>query len=196
MRKSKWSDGSDLTANDFVYSWLRAMDPATASEYSWIWHYTNVVGAEDFANGEGAKEDVGIRAVDDYTFQVDLYNPTDYFVSLMAFYHFKPVNQEAVEAEGGEEGTWASNPELVISNGPFVLTEYTIGEGLKLEKNKNYWNKDEVGVDVINGYFIDEETTAYQAYNAGELDFIPSVPTEENSKAKLLKTQTSMYSHY
>lgn len=179
LRKSKWSDGSDLTANDFVYAWLRAMDPATASEYSWLWHYTNVVGAEDFVNGEGAKEDVGISAPDDYTFVVELMAPTDYFVSLMAFYHFMPVKQSAVEAAGGEEGTWASNPELFVSNGAFVLTEYTIGEGLRLEKNENYWNANQVAIPAINGKFIDEATTAYQAYQAGDLDFIPSVPTEE-----------------
>lgn len=182
LRKSKWSDGSKLTANDFVYSWLRAMDPATASEYSWLWEYTNVVGAWDFVTGEGTKEAVGIRAVDDYTFEVKLTDPTDYFVSLMAFYHFMPVKQSAVEAVGGEEGTWASNPELVVSNGPFVLTEYTIGEGLRLVANENYWNKKEVGLSAINGKFIDDANTAYQAYQAGELDFIPSVPTAEIPK--------------
>jgi len=178
LRKNlKWSDGSDLTASDFVYSWKRAMDPATASEYSWIWEYTNVVGAEDFVLGEGSADAVGISAPDDRTFVVKLSAPTDYFVSLMAFYHFMPVKQSAVEA--GAEGTWASDPEKVVSNGPFVLTEYTIGEGLVLTKNDEYWNKKEVGIDTINGYFIDEATTAYQAYQNGEMDFLPSVPTAE-----------------
>ncbi len=179
LRDSKWSDGSDLTADDFVYSWLRGMDPATASEYSWIWEYTNVVGANDFVYGEGTAEEVGISAPDANTFVVELISPTDYFVSLMAFYHFMPVKQSSVEAVGGEEGTWASNPELFVSNGAFVLTEYTIGEGLRLEKNENYWNADSVLIPAINGKFIDEATTAYQAYQAGDLDFIPSVPTEE-----------------
>jgi len=179
LRESNWSDGSPLTANDFVYSWLRAMDPATASEYSWLWDYTNVVGAADYAAGEGTAEDVGVSAPDDYTFEVTLSAPTDYFVSLMAFYHFKPVKQSAVEAAGGEEGTWASSPDLVVSNGPFKLVEYTIGEGLKLVKNDEYWNADTVMIDEIYGKFIDDENTAYQAYESGELDFIPSVPTAE-----------------
>ena len=177
LRESKWSDGSDLTADDFVYSWLRAMDPATASEYSWIWEYTHVVGAQEYVNGEGTAEEVGIKAVDDLTFEVTLASPTDYFVSLMAFYHFKPVKQSAVEA--GPEGTWASDPAIFVSNGAFVLTEYTIGEGLRLEKNPYYWNAENVALDAINAKFIDIATTAYQAYQAGELDFIPSVPTEE-----------------
>ena len=182
LRDSKWSDGSPLTANDFVYSWLHGMNPETASEYSWIWEYTNVVGAFNFVNGEGTAEEVGIRAVDDKTLEVKLTAPTAYFVSLMAFYHFLPVKQSAVEAVGGEEGTWASNPDLVVSNGPFKLVEYKIGEGLKLVKNENYWNADAVLIDEINGKFIDDEITAYQAYQAGELDYIPGVPTAEIPK--------------
>ncbi len=179
LRESNWSDGSPLTANDFVYSWLRAMDPATASEYSWLWEYTNVVGAWDFVTGEGTKEAVGISAPDDYTFVVQLTDPTDYFVSLMAFYHFMPVKQSAVEAVGGEDGVWASTPELFVGNGAFVLTEYTIGEGLRMEKNPEYWNADAVKLTAINGAFIDTATTAYLAYQAGDLDFIPDVPVDE-----------------
>ena len=213
LRESNWSDGTPLTADDFVYSWLHGMDPASASEYSWIWEYTNVVGAMDAVYGiyQGCEVDsaamsaaieeddcaridedddteavftpvynypldsVGIKAVDDLTFEVKLINPTSYFVSLMAFYHFMPVKQDAVEA--GADGIWAKDPELYVSNGPFTLVEYNIGEGLRLEKNDEYWNKEEVGIDVIEGKFIDNETTAYAAYYAGELDFIPSVPT-------------------
>ncbi len=177
LRESNWSDGTPLTADDFVYSWLHGMNPDSASEYSWIWEYTNVVGAMDYAFAEegATAADVGIRAVDDLTFEVTLVNPTSYFVSLTAFYHFLPVKQEAVEA--GADGIWAKDPDLYVSNGPFVLTEYNLGEGLRLEKNEEYWNKAEVGIDVIEGKFIDNETTAYAAYYAGELDFIPSVPT-------------------
>ncbi len=179
LRHSNWSDGTPLTANDFVYSWLHGMDPQTASEYSWIWEYTNVVGAMDFAYGEdGATADgVGIEATDDYTLVVHLVNPTAYFVSLTAFFHFLPVKQAAVEA--GPDGIWAKDPSIYVSNGPFKLAEYTIGEGLKLVKNEEYWNADAVKIDVINGKFIDDASTAYAAYNAGDLDFIPSVPTAE-----------------
>ncbi len=174
LRESNWSDGSPLTANDFVYSWLRAMDPATASEYSWIWEYTHVVGAQKFAEGEGTKEEVGVKALDDKTLEVKLESPTDYFVSLMAFYHFLPVKQASVEA--GADGTWASNPDLAVCNGPFRLTKYTIGEGLVLERNPEYWDAGVVGIDIINGFFIDDQATAFQAYQNGELDFLPEVP--------------------
>lgn len=176
LRESKWSDGSPLTAHDFVYAWKRGMDPATASEYAWIWKYTNIVGAYEAVNG-GSLDDVGIAASDDYTLEVTLKNPTDYIVSLLSFYHFMPVKQSAVEA--GADGAWAKDPTEVISNGPFVLTSYRIGDGLTLVKNEHYWNADVVKLDGIEGKFIDEDATAYQAYENGELHFIPSVPTAE-----------------
>jgi len=190
-KDAKWSDGSDLTAQDFVYSWKRAMDPATASEYSWIWEYTNVVGAQDAAEGNGSLEDVGIRAVDDYTFEVKLTNPTDYFVSLMSFYHFMPVKREAVEA--GPEGAWAKDPEIYVSNGPFVLTSYTIGDGLTLEKNENYWNADEVKLDVINVKFIDDASTSYTAYQAGEFDFLSATGIPAAEIPKLIAENPEYY---
>lgn len=203
---AKWSDGTELDADDFVRSWLRGMDPRNASEYSWIWHYTNVVGADEFSsavqdiNDNGTpdntdddiknetdaafdarldtlKDAVGIRSLEDGTkLEVKLVAPTNWFVSLMSFYHFVPV-PEGATTDG--EGAWAKNPDLAVSNGPFVLTEYNVGEGLKLAKNENYWNAENVGIDVIEAEFIDLATTAYAKYYAGELDIIPSVPTAE-----------------
>lgn len=180
LRPSKWSDGSDLTAHDFEYAWKRAIDPATASEYSWLWEYTNVAGAQDAAEGNGALEDVGIEALDDLTLQVTLSSPTEYFVSLMSFTHFMPVKQSAVEA--GPEGSWAKDGDLYVSNGPFYLTSYAVGEGLTLEKNPYYWNADEVQIDVINVKFIDTQSTAYTAYQSGDFDFLNDVPPSEVPK--------------
>lgn len=177
LRESNWSDGTPLTAHDFVYSWKRGMDPATASEYSWIWEYTNIVGAYEAVNGEGTLDDVGVVALDDYTLEVKLNNPTDYIVSLLSFYHFLPTKQSAVESAA--DGAWAKDPALAVSNGPFVLTSYAIGTGLTLEKNPEYWNAEMVMLDKIDAVFIDEESTAYQAFESGELQYIPSVPTAE-----------------
>ncbi len=178
LRKSNWSDGTPLTANDFVYSWKRGMDPATASEYSWIWEYTNIVGAFDAVNGASLDE-VGVKALDDYTLEAKLDTPTDYIVSLLSFYHFLPTKQSAVES--GAEGSWAKDGAKAVSNGPFILTNYTIGNGLTLVKNPEYWNAAEVKIDRIEGKFIDEQATAYTAYQSGDLDFLPSVPPAEIS---------------
>ena len=176
LRKSKWSDGSPLTANDFVYSWKRGMDPATASEYAWIWEYTNIVGAFEAVEG-GSLDAVGVRAVDDQTLEVKLITPTDYIVSLLSFYHFMPTKKSAVEA--GPEGAWAKDPALAVNNGPYSLKSYTIGQGLELVKNPNYWNAKEVKLPGIKAVFIDAQSTAYQALLSGELDFIPEVPPAE-----------------
>lgn len=180
---AKWSDGSKLTADDFVRSWLRGMDPRNASEYSWIWDYTNVVGAPDFVWSEATDDAtlqsladaVGIESTDGGSnLVVHLTAPTNWFVSLMSFFHFMPVPETAT-IDG--DGAWAKDPATAISNGPFKLAAYTTGDSLQLVKNDNYWNADEVGIDVINGYFIDQATTAYAKYEADELDFLPSVPT-------------------
>jgi oligopeptide transport system substrate-binding protein len=186
LRASNWSDGTPLTASDFVYSWLRGMDPATASEYAWIWEYTNVVGAADFAYCDSEVDDcdalkaaVGVRALDALTLEVDLINPTSYFASLMAFYHFMPVKQSAVEAVGGEEGLWAKNPALVVSNGPFKLTAYALNSELTLVKNDEYRNAANVKLDTIVGKFNDDAVSAYASYQTGDFDFIPSVPTAQ-----------------
>jgi len=214
---AKWSDGTDLDADDFVRSWLRGMDPRNVSEYSWIWDYTNVEGASEFAGAsrmydeeaydamvaaqeadenapdpekvyteteaeyntrlDGLADAVAVESQDNGAkLVVTLTAPTDWFVSLMAFYHFMPV-PEGATIDG--EGAWAKDPDMSVSNGPFTLSDYTVGEGLELVKNENYWNAEEVGIDVINGFFIDQATTAYAKYEAGELDFIPSVPTAE-----------------
>lgn len=182
---AKWSDGTALNADDFVRSWLRAMDPRSASEYSWIWYYTNVEGADAYASSEAEfdhelqvlEDAVGIKSLDDGdTLEVTLSSPTDWFISLMSFYHFLPVPPNA-DTEG--EGSWAKDPELAISNGPFTLSAYTVSDGLQLVKNDNYWNAENVGIDTIDVVFIDNSTTAYARYYAGELDFIPSVPTTE-----------------
>lgn len=180
---AKWSDGTPVTADDFVRSWLRGMDPRNASEYSWIWHYTNVVGADEFSGSaseddavlDGLADAVGIASLEDgAVLEVELIAPTNWFVSLMAFYHFMPV-PEGATIDG--EGAWAKDPEMAVSNGPFTLSEYTTGEGLVLVKNEEYWNAENVGIDVINGFFIDLATTAYAKYEADELDFLPTVPT-------------------
>lgn len=193
LRKSKWSDGTKLTANDFIYAWLRAMKPETESDYNWLWEYTHIVGAWPLVLGRGSEQDVGISAVDDYTLQVQLTEPTYYFVSLMAYYYFMPVKQAAVEAEGGEDGTWGSNPALCVSNGAFMLAEYISGVGFRLEANPAYWNAEAVQLTAINGKFINSDDIAYAAYMAGDLDFIPNVPASEITR--LAEEDSNLYEY-
>ncbi len=200
---AKWSDGTALTADDFVYSWLRAMDPRTASEYSWIWEYTYIEGANEFFK-YGQEEDenfdifdvanletletlkaaVGIASKEDgKILEINLTQPNNWLISLLSFYHFMPVPESIVSDTDkvGEEGFWAKNAAdgYAISNGPYKLTEYTVGGGLKLEKNEHYWNAENVGIDVINGSFTDETSTAYSQYKADGLDVMVTIPPTE-----------------
>lgn len=158
----KWSDGKAVTAKDFEYSWKRVIDPATASEYAWIFEEANV---ESF------------KATDDMTFEVKLKAPTAYFLGLTAFYSFFPVREEAVTK--GADGAWAFDPAASIVNGPYKLESYTQGDKMVLVKNDNYWRADEVKIGKIEGLLIDDMTTSLTAYEGGKIDIIDNVPTTE-----------------
>lgn len=177
-----WSDGEPVTANDFVYAWKRACDPKLEpepSEYAYQLFY--VKGAQDAFEEKGSLDDIAVTAIDEKTLQVELIAPTPYFLNLTTFYTYMPVRQDAVEQD---PTGWAINPEIAVSNGPFVLTGYTTGDRLVLSKNENYWQADKVSVDRIEGTFIAEETTFFSAYEAGELDMIDDVPIQEIPRLK------------
>ncbi len=170
----KWSDGKPVTAKDFEYSWKRVCDPATASEYSFIMT-PYLKGAEDFLNGKGSIDDIGVKAIDDKTLEVTLNFPCSYFLNLLTFYTYMPVREDAV-ANG--EG-WEKNPATCISNGPFVLEEYQIGSHLKMKKNENYYDAKNVRLAGIRGEMVVEETTSLNAYKAGDIQVIDKIPPDE-----------------
>ena len=167
----KWSDGQPLTAKDFEYAWKRACDPATASEYSFI-VTSYLVGAEEFFNGTGSRDDVGVKALDDTTLEVKLKFPVPYFLSLTSFYTYNPVRQDIVEAKG--EG-WEKDPKTCISNGPFKLTEYQTGSHITMVKNENYWAADTVKLAGVKGLMIVEGTTALSGYENGEIAVLDGI---------------------
>ena len=167
----KWSDGKPLTAGDFEYAWKRACDPATASEYSFI--VTNyLVNGDAYFKGEASRDDVGVKALDDTTLEVNLNFPVPYFLSLTSFYTYMPVRQDVVEAKS--EG-WEKDPATCISNGAFKLTEYKIGDHITMVKNDNYWDADSVKLAGIKGLMIVEGTTALSGYQNGEIQVLDSI---------------------
>ncbi|WMJ75789.1 MULTISPECIES: peptide ABC transporter substrate-binding protein [unclassified Sedimentibacter] len=171
----KWSDGQPLTAKDFEYAWKRACDPATASEYSFL-VTSYLVGGEEFFNGEGTIDEVGVKALDDTTLEVNLKFPVSYFLSLTSFYTYMPVRQDIVEANG--EG-WEKNPETCISNGAFKLSEYKTGDHLTMVKNDQYWDADSIKLAGIKGLMIVEGTTALNGYENGEIQVLDSITIEQ-----------------
>ncbi|MDD6614617.1 MAG: peptide ABC transporter substrate-binding protein [Lachnospiraceae bacterium] len=169
----KWSDGSDLTANDFVYSWKRVCDPEVAAPYA-----ETVLGmVEGFdAAIEGDLDALAVTAVDDKTLEVKLATPCPYFDSLAAFATLSPVQQATVEANGD---AWAIDAATYISNGPFYVSEWVPGSHITMSKNPNYWNADAVKLGSIKWNLIEDSNAAYSAYQNGEVMMIKDVPTEE-----------------
>ncbi|MDE7015920.1 MAG: peptide ABC transporter substrate-binding protein, partial [Kineothrix sp.] len=169
----KWSDGSDLTANDFVYSWKRVCDPNVAAPYAET-VLSMVAGYEDAISGN--LDALQVVAEDDRTLVVTLNAPCSYFGSLAAFATLSPVQQATIEANGD---AWAISPETYVSNGPFYVTEWKEDSHILFSKNPNYWNADAIKLDGIQFTLIEDSNAAYSAYQTGEVLFIKDVPTEE-----------------
>ncbi|MDO4927380.1 MAG: peptide ABC transporter substrate-binding protein, partial [Turicibacter sp.] len=170
----KWSDGEPVVADNFKYSWLRALDKATAAEYAYQLFY--IKNAEKFYNGEVSAEEVGIKVVDEYTLEVTLEAPTEYFLQLCAFTTYVPLREDIISAD--PEG-WATKPETYVSNGAFKLVQWDMKDQLVFEKNENYWDKDSVKLDTLTFKLVTDDTTAYSELKAGNFDMVNSVPTNE-----------------
>ena len=169
----KWSDGTDLTAKDFVYSWQRVCDPNVAAPYAET-VLGMVKGYDEAVAGDITKLDV--QAPDEKTVVVNLANPCSYFGELAAFATLNPVQQATVEANGD---AWATSADTYISNGPFIMTEWVPGSHITFSKNPNYWNAEAIKLDKLEFELIEDSNAAYSAYTSGEVDMIKDVPTEE-----------------
>ena len=169
----KWSDGTDLTAKDFVYSWQRVCDPNVAAPYAET-VLGMVKGYDEAVAGDITKLDV--QAPDEKTVVVNLANPCSYFGELAAFATLNPVQQATVEANGD---AWATSADTYISNGPFMMTEWVPGSHITFSKNPNYWNAEAIKLDKLEFELIEDSNAAYSAYTSGEVDMIKDVPTEE-----------------
>ena len=171
MIESKWSNGDPLTANDFVYSWNRGADPATAADYSYLFD----IIARD-ADGK-----MMVEATDDLTLTVTLTNPCPYFLDLTAFPTFMPVHQASVEAadpDGTNPGAWAQEAGFVC-NGAYTLESWTHDESMVYVKNENFYDAANVTMDSLEFMLSADDTAIYAAYNNGDLDFIDTVPNDE-----------------
>lgn len=166
----KWSDGSDLTAADFEYSWKRAVDPATAADYEYM--FSGFAGYE-----EG---DLQVIALDDLTLEFTLSAPCAYMEDLMAFPTFYPVCKAYVEANStsDEPGSWCTEAGFV-SNGAYVCTAWNHDTSMTYEKNPYWYDADKVTVEKLEFMLSADDTAIYAAYNAGDVDFIDTVPTDE-----------------
>ncbi|MGI6239161.1 MAG: peptide ABC transporter substrate-binding protein [Christensenellales bacterium] len=173
-----WSDGAPVTAQDFVYSWRRVVDPATAADYGYILEGI-VLNASAIQAGEVAPDQLGVEAIDDKTLVVTLESECPYFISLCSFSTLMPLRQDVVE--GAENWT---EPGAYVSNGAYVLDEWTHDSYLKMVKNASYYDADAIGPDSITWYLSASETSILAAYQAGEYDFIDAIPTDRIEELK------------
>ena len=166
-RDARWSNGDPVTADDFVRSWRRTLDPATGSEYASQLYYLR--GARDFNQGRVADfTQVGVRALDPATLEVTLENPTSYFLDLCAFVTLAPVHLASVERFPDD---W-TKPGKLVSNGAYVLKEWRINDRIRLERNPHYWNRDRVAMKRVDVLPISKANTAFNFYAAGQADLL------------------------
>lgn len=169
----KWSDGSALTAKDFVYSWQRVADPNTAAPYGET-VLGMVKGWDEAAAGDPSK--LAVSAPDDQTFVVELSHPCAYFDKLAAFATLSPVNQATIEKNGD---AWATRPESYICNGPFYISEWVPSSYIIFTKNPYYRDADSIKLGSIKLLLMEDSNAAYGAYKTGEAMMIKDVPTAE-----------------
>lgn len=167
-----WSNGDPVTADDFVFGWQRAVDPATASEYSYMLSdIGQVKNAAEIIAGEKPVTDLGITAIDEKTLQVELNVPVSYFDSLLYFPTFYPVNRAFYESLA--EGTFGTSPDTVLSNGAFILESYEPAAlSFSLVKNEKYYNADSVKLAGLKYQVIKDSQQALMSYQNGDLDIV------------------------
>ena len=164
----KWSDGSDITAEDFVYTWRRMVDPATASEYAYLVSDAHVLNADEVIAGEKPVEELGVKA-DGNKVIFTLSTPAPQFESLLTFSNFVPQKESFVKEAGEDYGT---SSDKMLYSGPFVVEDWNGTSGsFKLVKNENYWDAENVKTETVNVQTVKKPDTAVQMYKQGELDF-------------------------
>ena len=172
----KWSDGKNVTAHDFVYAWTTALNPEYASEAAD--QYYDIKNAQAYNTGSATVEEVGVKALDDYTLEVTMEYPNGLFTETVASVKMAPVRQDIVE-QFDDPREWAITPDTLVVNGPYKMTSYQSKNQIVLTKNENYYNAANVTVDEIVVKFIEEATTALASFRVGEVDICSNIPTAE-----------------
>nr|WP_213168598.1 oligopeptide ABC transporter substrate-binding protein OppA [Citrobacter freundii] len=182
LRKdAKWSDGTPVTAQDFEYSWQRLANPNTASPYASYLQYGHIVNIDDIIAGKKPITDLGVKALDDHTFEVTLSEPVPYFYKLLVHSSVSPVPRAAVE-KFGEKWTQPAN---IITNGAYKLKDWVVNERIVLERNTNYWDNAKTVINQVTYLPISSEVTDVNRYRSGEIDMTyNNMPIELFQKLK------------
>ena len=182
LRKdAKWSDGTPVTAQDFVYSWQRLANPNTASPYASYLQYGHIVNIDDIIAGKKPITDLGVKALDEHTFEVTLSEPVPYLYKLLVHSSVSPVPKAAVE-KYGEKWTQPAN---IVTNGAYKLKDWVVNERIVLERNANYWDNAKTVINQVTYLPIASEVTDVNRYRSGEIDMTyNNMPIELFQKLK------------
>jgi len=176
-RGAKWTNGDPVTAHDFEYSWKRILAPETAADYAYMLYYLE--NAEAYNAGKATADEVGVKALDDYTLEVKLVSPTPYFLDILSHQSYWPVNPNAVEGKPD----WATDISTLVTNGPFRMTEWQHGGKIVLAKNPDYWDAGNIHFDTVTIMLVEEDSTVFNLYQTDKIDWIGaqagSVPTDQ-----------------
>ena len=171
--EARWSNGDPLTAEDFVYSLRRGVDPKTASVYSYI--LTPLLNADDITAGKRPVEDLGVRAIDDHTLEIKLANPTPYFLQLLSHSMSTPVHRATLEAHGDQ---W-TRPGNLVGNGAFKLDEWVVQSHVKVVRNPYYWDNANTKLEEVYFYATEDLSAELQRFRALELDLTEIIPSAQ-----------------
>ena len=174
----KWSDGSPLTAQDYLYTFKRILTPATTAQYlSLLTDY--IAGAQEYYDGTGTEEALGVKAPDDRTFVLTLKAPAPYYIDVLTMWTFSPVQKATVEANADK---WTTSPDTYVVNGPFKVSELNMGESVVLVKNPEYYDADKVSLTKITFRYITDLSTALLAYESGEIEGSRGFPLSDYAR--------------
>ncbi len=175
LRKdAKWSNGDPVTADDFVYSWTRVLDPATASEYAYFAYFIKNGEAYNTKKITDPKQ-LGIRAVDKHTFELTLQQPVPFVLKLLSFFTLSPVHKATVE-KFGRSWTKAGN---MVSNGAYILAKWDVNKEVVLKKNPNYWDKAKVTIEEAHYYPTEKADTEEKLFRSKKLHVTNTIPIEK-----------------
>ena len=178
LRDASWSDGTAITAQTVVDSWMRAMSPALSSPVAW--YFGLIEGAVEYITGEAGSDAVAIEAVDEKTFQMTVVEDVPSIIEALPHFAFSVVPVHAIEEHGA---AW-TNPDKLVVNGPFEIEFWAPGQFISLVPNAAYWDSDNVFLDSIVYFPIDDPAEAYEMYIYGEVDWISSVPRDKVSRVR------------
>lgn len=178
---ARWSDGEPVTAHDFVFAWQTALDPANASRYAFI--LFPIENAEAINKGELPLSELGARAVDDRTLQVTLERPTGYFDKLVAYSTYYPMREDFYASTNGRYG---ADADMLLYNGPYLITSWVHSASLRMERNPHYWDQDRIHVEVLDHPFITQDPNAQlNLFKDGKIAFVEL--NEENLNEALVQ---------